>query len=68
MLIRRLERTFIPDTKEGRAFADEYEKRLKDRGCFVGRTGAIEVRPSIIITALYEFNAKDDEDAANDDL
>ena len=68
MLIRRLEKTFIPDTKEGQALADEYEKRLKDQGCFVGRTGAIGARPSIIIAALYEFNVKDDKDAANDDI
>lgn len=50
MIITRFEKTIIPQTLDGRKFANEYEKRLREQGVFRGRT---EDTQSIVITAQY---------------
>lgn len=58
MTIQRQETTFIPNTPQGIAFADEYEARLKSQNCFRGRK---EDTTYIIIMAGYTFMIKDGE-------
>ena len=57
MQITRYEQTVIPQTTEGRKFADEYEKRLRDQLAFDGRS---EGTQAITISAVYYFDIKDD--------
>lgn len=56
MLINRKEETAIPQTIEGRNFADEYEKQLRDRGAFRDRK---ESTTFIIIYAEYYFRIEE---------
>ena len=60
MNITRLESTLIPNTLEGKAFAAEYQKRLRQQGAFRKWQ---EDSTSIIITAEYHFHVTDDEEA-----
>ena len=59
MIITRFEKDIIPNTPEGRAFADDYEKILKGQGAFDKRC---EDTVSIVITAHYRFVLKGQED------
>ena len=52
MTIHRIEQTIIPQTEEGRGFADEYEQRLLGQGCFIGREEGTEL---ITLTADFYF-------------
>ncbi len=58
MNIMRHETTFFPNTIQGKAYADEYEARLKEQNCFRGRK---EDSIYIIIMAGYTFVIKDGE-------
>lgn len=59
MRIQRNEINFIPNTTEGRKFADEYEKRLKAQGAFRDRK---EGTVNITIEAIYFFDLKDESE------
>lgn len=50
MTITKFENTIIPQTLDGRKFANEYEKRLREQGVFSGRT---EDTQSIVIKVQY---------------
>lgn len=52
MTIIKFEKTIIPQTLEGRSFADDYEKRLTEQGAFRGRA---EDTQAIVIKAQYYF-------------
>ena len=52
MSITRIESTLIPNTLDGKAFAKEYQERLKQQGAFRKWQ---EDSTSIIITAEYYF-------------
>ena len=58
MRVVRYETDIIPQTPEGRKFADEYEKRLKETGAFDRREESTE---GIVIKAIYYFDIKDSE-------
>ena len=60
MTIYRIETTIIPQTIEGRKFADEYEERLRNQGAFYARNEDTE---TIDITARYQFNLKEESDS-----
>jgi len=59
MTIYRIETTIIPQTIEGRKFADEYEERLRNQGAFYAKNKDAE---TIDITARYQFNLKEESD------
>ena len=58
MLITRMETTLIPQTLEGRKFAEEYAKRLKEQNALCGYE---EDSVNISISAKYYFDLKSDE-------
>ena len=61
MRIQRNETNFIPNTTEGRKFADEYEKRLREQGAFRDRR---EGTKTITIEAIYYFDIKDESEGS----
>ena len=61
--ITRFEKTIIPQTLEGRSFADDYEKRLKEQGAFRGRA---EDPQSIVIKAQYYLTFTGEQENGND--
>ena len=60
MTITRIESTLIPNTLEGKAFAKEYQDRLKQQGAFRKWQ---EDSTSIIITAEYHLDLKAETEA-----
>lgn len=58
MQIIRHEQNIIPQTVAGRAFADEYEARLKEQLAFEGRE---EGTLAITLKAVYYFDIVEDE-------
>ena len=64
MRIIQIEKTFIPQTLEGKKFAYGYEKRLKEQGAFIGR---MEDPQSIIIEAQHYFTISGEVEDGNDD-
>ena len=64
MKIVRQERTLIPNTLEGRKFAKEYAKRLKEQWAF---RGCAEDTINITIDAEYIFELKEEDDGENTD-
>lgn len=62
MTITRFEKTIIPQTLEGRSFADNYEKGLKEHGAFGSRS---EDTQSIVIKAQYYFTITSEEEDGN---
>ena len=63
MTITRFEKTIIPQTMEGQSFANDYEKRLREQGCFRGRS---EDTQSIVIKAEYHFTFVSEVDNGKD--
>lgn len=59
MKVYRKEITSIEHTTEGKAFADEYEKRLREQGAFRDRK---EDTTLITITADFTFEIKGAEE------
>ena len=62
MNITKFEKTVIPNTLEGQKFANEYREKLRFQGALRSWS---EDTISIIITAEYHYNVK--EDNGNDD-
>lgn len=65
LIITRFEDTFIPQTKEGREYANAYEKQLKEQGCFNGRKEdtqciAIKAFHRIVVKEVGFKNGNDD--------
>lgn len=58
MLIIRIEQTLIPNTLEGKAFADEYEERLRRQHVFRWRE---EDTTYITLKAVFTFSIKETE-------
>ena len=59
MLIKRIEITFIPQSLEGKKFAEEYATRLKEQNALRDYK---EDTVNITITADYYFDLKEDEE------
>lgn len=57
MTIHRIETNIIPLTEEGKKFADLYENKLRDQGCFKERK---ESTANIQLTAEYYFDLGED--------
>ncbi len=53
MIITKFEKFIIPQTLDGRSFADDYEKQLKEYHCFIARR---EDTQAIVIEAKYHFD------------
>ena len=58
MTITEISIRTIPQTPYGRRFADEFEKKLRDQGCFRERK---ESTNSIQITSEYFFHIKEED-------
>ena len=58
MVIHDLITRVIPQTGQGRDFANEFEKKLRDQGCFKGRKDSTT---SIQISYEYYFDIKEEE-------
>ena len=58
MLIIKREETLIPQTPDGKQFADEYEKRLHKQGALRGR---VEDSQWIRLSAEFYFNMVEGE-------
>ena len=59
MKIKVCEQTYIPQTWEGREFANEYEKKLKEQGVLQSRSDDTQ---TIKIEAVYTYSIKETED------
>ena len=57
MTIQRIETNIIPVTAEGQQFADLYENKLRDQGCFKERKDSTA---NIQITAEYYLDLGED--------
>ena len=57
MTIQRIETNIIPATAEGQQFANLYENKLRDQGCFKERKDSTA---NIQITAEYFFDLGED--------
>ena len=62
MTITKYEKTVIPYTQEGLEFAYNLEKRIREKGIFIGRE---EDTQCIIITAQYHYTISEVEDGNN---
>lgn len=62
MIVTRFDTNVIPNTEEGKRFADTFEKDLKERGLFVAREDKVD---TILIRACVITNVrmKDNEES-----
>ena len=58
MTVTVCEQTYVPNTPEGKKFADEYQKKLISQDAFLGRH---ERELTIMLSAAYHHEIKEDE-------
>lgn len=60
MIITKFERVMIPQSLEGQKFADEYERKIRERMSFISRFE--DMRSITIESRYYEEVLNGDED------